>query len=323
MIRNIFPLVLCAFFQWNGVNPSLADSTTRSNKSEIYDLGDERFRVRIEISPNELVDEFGPRFDLTARVSSIVASGTSFLGSYGLVDEFGLKGIGVLGFAQAPLGGTFIKVGVGRLTRPGPEPYHFNTRYPVVQFFPTTVREANALRVVVEQVGGNTGSFAYRYTKRYDVEPKASALCVHYELTNTGTNDFVFEHYNHHWFLINGVPMGATYTFQSAFPLVPAELRDWRRLGAALVLRQAVLATVGYHDQMTRIPKVLNLFFIGLRGTGPLIESKGDYEATEFALYAVSKGLCPELFYRASLRTGETASWSRNYLFHAERKDRP
>ena len=53
------------------------------------------------------------RFDQTARVTSLKYKGIELLDERGMPDEFGLLGIGVLGYEEGDE--TFVKIGVGQL----------------------------------------------------------------------------------------------------------------------------------------------------------------------------------------------------------------
>ncbi|MCU0772707.1 MAG: amidohydrolase [Verrucomicrobia bacterium] len=73
--------------------------------------------VVIETEPEDFLLEYGSRFDRAAVVRRVTLGGRGFLGRWGMPDEFGLEGEGVLGYTDAPVGGEFVKIGVGRLVR--------------------------------------------------------------------------------------------------------------------------------------------------------------------------------------------------------------
>lgn len=306
-------LLLCGGAANAGTGPAPAGRIVR--------LGDETLRVEVEIEPADLPRQFGPRFDATARVRAISAQGVAFVASNGWPDEFGLNGFGVLGFDEAAPGGEFIKVGVGVLRRPDGRPYKFNQPYATVRTFPAAVTRVDSSCLDVRQEGEwPERGWGYRYTKSYQVDLSSRTLVIRYEMANIGRRELPLEHYNHHWTLIGEVPVGSQYVLQSAFPLQPGAASAYRRLGAAWTTREAVLTGVAYHDQTEIIPKELNRYYLGRRDRSATVESRGDYEASEFACYASPDGFCPEVFFRTIVQPGESVTWSRHYTFTVNKK---
>jgi len=280
---------------------------------EVHTLSRDGVRVEIEVTSDRLAAEFGPRFDRTAIVRSVQVDGVELLGPWGMPDEFGLYGDGVLGYAAAGIGETFVKIGVGRLTRDTADDYQFAHPYPVSALFPVAV-DADETSLTIEQLSPGAGSYAYRYRKSYRLLD-SERLVINYELSNTGASAWTFEHYNHHWFRMAGTPVGPGYGVSTGFELPEATTAFHR--GLFTLDMPAPLAegeAVYYASDLAEVPPGANTFAWAVDGV-PVVGYQGSFAPARFALYASADGFCPEVFKRAILAPGATITWSATYRF--------
>lgn len=274
-------------------------------------------RVEIEVATDRLAAEFGPRFDRTAVVRSVTVGGVELLGPWGLSDEFGLYGDGVLGYPEAAVGGTFLKVGVGRLVRDTEARYHFAHPYPVDMLFPIEV-DADERSLTVAQRSAGEGAWHYEYRKSYALS-EADELEIRYELTNTGTSAWTFEHYNHHWFRVEGVPVGPGYRVVTGFELPPAETGfDRSPFSLAMPGPLAPGAAEYYASELAGVPVSANRFELQVGGA-TMVSYQGALSPARFAVYAHADGFCPEVFTRGAVQPGETVGWAATYHFDKPR----
>lgn len=274
--------------------------------------------VMIETEPEDYLRQFGPRFDRTAVVRQVTLNGRQLLGEWGMPDEFGLKGDGALGFTNAPLGGDFVKIGVGRLIRDRTNTYTFWQRYPVNKLFPIKVH-ATKDTVTVTQATDDQLPWGYAYSKTYRLTSD-NELKISYQLKNTGTNAWSFEHYNHHWFAPDGAAVGPSYAIEAGFPL-PTNQCSFTREGQTLRFGSAVPTNAPFYleGDLTGVTERQNAFKLTLRGR-LAIRFQGDFIPARFAAYAVPEAFCPEVFKRAELQPGQTVRWSARYQFFARSK---
>jgi hypothetical protein len=280
---------------------------------EIHVLHHGTLRVEIEVATSRHAEEFGPRFDRTAVVKSVEVDGIEHLGTWGLNDEFGLYGNGVLGYETASPGEPFVKIGVGTLVRDTTDGYHFAHRYPVQALFPVRM-ETGDRHVTVFQDSDPAFPQRYHYRKTYTVS-EGNVLTIHYHLENTGENAWTFEHYNHHWFRLEGVTVGPPYLVTTGFDLAETEtkfLLTPNSLQLAAPLEPGGAAY--YASELAGVTASANSFELSVEGTA-LLHYMGSFPPARFALYASSEGFCPEVFKRAALRPGEAAAWSAIYRF--------
>lgn len=288
----------------------------RAPAADLHELAAGSLRVEIEVAGDADAAKFGPRFDRTAVVRSVTVDGIELLGPWGLSDEFGLFGDGVLGYEAAADGGVFLKIGVGRLLRDLPRGYDFTHRYPVETVFPVEVA-AGERTVSVSQVSAGAGPWQYAYRKTYQLDGP-DGLTIRYELANIGAVAWTFEHYNHHWFRHAAVPVGPDYRVVTGFAL-PAAETTFRR-GPASLQMPAPLAPgkAAYYAAEPAAPAGANGFVLEVAGA-PVVRYRASFTPARFAVYADADGFCPEVFMRAGLAPGESASWTATYRFPGAR----
>jgi len=281
--------------------------------ADLHVLSRDGVRVEIEVASDRLQAQFGPRFDRTAIVRSVTVDGVELLGPWGLSDEFGLFGDGVLDYETAAVGETFLKIGVGRLVRDTPKNYQFDHPYPVADSFPVETATGEPALTVSQRSTGE-GPSQYLYRKSYEVHA-GDALTIRYELMNTGTVPWTFEHYNHHWFRLQDVPVGPGYAVATGFDLPEA---DTTFRHAPRTLEMPAPLTPGgaayYAGDLQGVTANTNTFSVRVNDAA-VVRYQADSTPHRFALYADADGFCPEVFVRAALEPGETTRWSATYRF--------
>ncbi|MHB1158660.1 MAG: hypothetical protein ACYC26_17695 [Phycisphaerales bacterium] len=285
--------------------------TERTHQSVI--LGDQRFKVEILPDTRAMIPDYGPRFDLTAHVKQVSLDQQTFLTSDGLIDEFGISGVGTLGYDQAKPREPFLKIGVGLVQRLDDKPYQFWTKYPVTKLAEQSPPRIEQNAVTFQQVAA-LGDYAYHYVKSYRVNTDKQRLVISYQITNTGKLTMRFDQYNHDWSVLADPPVGADYSLAADFQ-IPAPNASWLKLENNRLLLTQTIAKPGYQPFDCRVPADQNRLVLRNDRTGKTIEISGDFRITRFALYAQPDAICPEIFFTAELKPGQTASWNRTYSF--------
>jgi hypothetical protein len=270
-------------------------------------------RVEIETATDLHAEHFGPRFDRTAAVTSVTVDGVELLGPWGLSDEFGLYGTGVLGYETAGADAAFIKIGVGTLLRDTTNSYHFSHAYPVQRLFPVTL-DFDEERISVRQQADTALPYSYDYVKTYSLSQN-NVLTIRYQLTNTGDTEWPFEHYNHHWFRLEETEIGPLYRASTGFELPAGETRFLLERSSLLVTAPLAPGDAAYYgSELADLGAADNIFDVSVGGV-TIVRYEGSFPPARFALFANQDGFCPEVFKRATLEPGATASWSATYRF--------
>jgi hypothetical protein len=280
----------------------------RAASAEVHVLASDGLRIEIEVDTDRNAAEFGPRFDRTAVVRSVTLDGVELLGPWGLSDEFGLYGDGVLGYETAATGETFVKIGVGRLVRDTAERYDFAHPYPVDMLFPVEVTAGDASLSVRQRAGD------YDYRKSYELRG-ADGLVIQYELTNTGATPWTFEHYNHHWFRAEHVAVGPGYRVVTGFELPEADTAFRREPFSLEMTAPLAPGAAAYYASDLDAARAGSGTFEWQVDGAPVIRYQASFSPDRFAVYAAADGFCPEVFTRVALEPGATAAWSASYRF--------
>jgi hypothetical protein len=299
---RIFPWLLSAYLGLVGLPVKGAESK--------HTLTDGELSAIITVDSKWISEKFGPRFDRTGAVTSLSRGGVEYVAAIGLADEFGLDGVGTLGFAEAGReGGSFYKVGVGELSRYSEDNYIFWVGYPVRALFPLSVTdEGDGRSLAITQESPNLYGYAYRYRKSYRLEG-GETLVISYELENTGEKTFTVSHYNHNWLRFSDAEIDSDYRVTPAFAfsgLPTAGLTiDDRGLGLSCKAQGA------YWAFDSRISPDQNRLVVRRRDHA--LELSGDFEASRFALWIGEGGFCPEIFGLHTVMPGEVSRWQRVY----------
>lgn len=293
----------------------ITDAAASSTPESLHVLSAGGLRVEIATDSRRLDQQYGPRFDRTAIVIAVRLGDLDFVEARGLCDEFGLRGLGVLGFEEAAVGGgEFLKIGVGVLRRDVPGAYTFVRHWPVVESLPVRVVSSSE-DVSVEQRSPLRQGYGYRLSKRYKLE-RPDGLTITYELENTGEKSFSFEQYNHNFLNLGGVVSDALYSVRPAFALPEAGNEVWRLDGGQLGLAAPAPVRGGAYFGV-ETPGVLaadNRLVLS-HAHGGAVEISGDFPLARFAVWATQNAICPETFIRAEVAPGQTVSWRRMYRF--------
>ncbi len=281
----------------------------------IYQLKTDSLIIEIEVDSSRLREEFGPRFDETAFVRSVRSNGVELIGPWGLTDEFGLLGDGVLGYEQAAMHDPFIKIGVGKLIKNTAGNYAFDHRYPVRTEFPVNVSFSDNT-LTVSQTSTLVNGFQYDYAKTYILSPDGE-LSIQYRMKNIGKVSWTFEHYNHHWFRASSYPIDGHYRVLTSFNLPVTESTFIQHTQSLEVPKRLESGEAAYYVTPLKDPSPnLNQFTIQLKRQD-FVHYEGSASPERFALYADAAGFCPEIFSKHSLAPTEELRWSSNYRFVA------
>lgn len=294
-------------------NRSSADMT---KENQVFLLGNDNFGVEVVANPSKFIKEHGPRFDNTAYVDKVWCSSKTFLNSgNGLVDEFGIMGIGVLNYDKAGIGQKFIKIGVGTVVRDINDSYQFYHKYPIHKLFSVDVNVIAKDEIVFSQISENLNGYSYKYIKNYKVDLNSQTLIIEYTLINTGQNSFEFEQYNHNWFYFSASNSGINYVIKNDFPLtVIKEIPDWLIVDDRSLRFKRKITEPGYCPFDVK-NGILNRVLLANNTEKQSVEFSGDFSVNRFALYVQPDAVCPEVFIKNELEPNEEAKWKRVYTF--------
>ena len=276
-------------------------------------LKNDQLTVEIGVGDDSLAKTFGPRFDQSARVRSVLYQGKQYLHPNGLCDEYGVYGLGVLGYDEAKSGDHFIKIGVGVLERTDQRYYACARKFRVHKLF-SQHTQSSTNTLTVTQESSTVAGYAYHMQKTYRI--KGSELSIIYLIQNTGKHPFSFEQYSHNWFAFEQRPIDENVFFKTDFDL-PNLPFTWLVQNQKRWHFKFPISAKEYRFMplFQAIPIAQSSVILGDLRSGQRAILTGDFALSRFSLYAQADAICPERFVTKHLQPGQQTQWTRTYRF--------
>jgi hypothetical protein len=154
--------------------------------------------------------------DFVYRGSDIVAGPCSAI--TGPVEEFSWKHK-ALGYDEAKVGGTFLKIGVGMLRKPSEEKYTPYRLYEIANGGKWSVKESGDRIEFTQELNDPQTGYGYRYTKIVRLVNGKPEMALDHKLTNIGRREIKTSVYDHNFFVLDNQPPGPGLTIKFPFPL--------------------------------------------------------------------------------------------------------
>ncbi len=230
----------------------------------------------------------------------------------GFYNEFGIDT--ALGFEETPIGSWFHKIGVGLLKKEDDQ-YLFSKNYKIKPAEFKITSESDKLFINCNSESVN----AYSYILNKVIELNKSGFTIRYELKNTGEKDIITDEYVHNFTAINDEYIDKNYVLNFPFQLKPELFGDKVNPNESVNIRQN---NIGFKAT----PKA-QFFFSHLSGREKveakweLINHKSELGIREIASFKTQKVnlwgwkhvISPELFFKISIKPGQSVKWSRRY----------
>jgi hypothetical protein len=276
----------------------------------------------------------GTRFDWSGIVATAETGGHTVFGYWkdthnpanhddvpGTAEEFSHDE--PLGYAEAPVGGTFVKIGVGVLEKPAESKYRFFNNYKIAQPGAWDVKTGDKW-VEFRQELAHPSGYGYRYAKAVRLLGPG-AFAIERTLTNTGTKRLTTDHYGHHFLTVDGDPIGPNYALRFPFPARAkspeglrdvAAVRDSRLVFLKPLVRGDVQSQiVGWGDRAED-----NRVTVEHAKSGLALRVVNDRPLAKFNVWSVRTTLCPEPFVALDLEPGRSLRWATRYEFELPQK---
>lgn len=225
---------------------------------------------------------------------------------------------GAQGYSTAPVGGEFVKIGVGVLRKTADAPYEFGTSYPILDTGKWTVRRGRNSISFRQRIIAPNG-IAYLYTKRLSLNRDGSGIRLEHTLKNLGKDPLETDVYDHDFFMLDGQPTGPGFVLHLSFapkaevPLGPKAIiegQDIRYVADVNPGETVAGYLTGYEGQESG-------YSIRLENTRThgSIEQTGDRPISRFYLWSIHTTICPEAYIHLSVPAGQSQSWTIAYRF--------
>lgn len=274
------------------------------------------------------------RFDWSGQMPRLTYKGHEYFGEWndrpydpklhdaimGPVEEF--SDLAAPGYAEAPVGGTFVKIGVGVLRKPQEKGYdHFKT-YEIVDAGKWTVK-THADSVEFTQVVNDAKSgYGYEYTKVVRLVKGKPELALEHRLKNTGTKPISTEVYEHNFYMLDRQPTGPDVVVK--FPFEVKAEDEWKP--GLVELRGKELAYVkelqkgeSAYNHLTGFGKDVKDYDIRVENTktGAGVRQTADRPLSRMVYWSIRPTACPEAYIRVEAAPGKDFTWRITYDFYA------
>ncbi|MBM3763231.1 MAG: hypothetical protein FJW36_23690 [Acidobacteria bacterium] len=271
----------------------------------------------------------GSRFDWSGVVKSLTFGKHEYFGVWyekhdplhhdaitGPVEEF-LSGDEALGYGEAKVGGTFVRIGIGAMRKASDRKFERFGRYELVDAGKWKVSVGkDRVRFVQDLMDAGSG-YGYRYEKTVRLGKGTPEMWIEHRLKNTGKKKIVTDTYNHNFFVIDGEPTGPNLRVGFGFDAVaksqlePLAGLSGRKLEYREELRrgQTVMSEItGFGGQAKDYAfEVENL------KTGAGVRFSGDRPLSKVIFWSIRSVLSPEPYLSMSIAPGESFSWRIRY----------
>lgn len=274
----------------------------------------------------------GVRFDWSGVIPSLQYENHSYFGQWfekysptmhdaitGPVEDFA-----PVGYDEAQVGETFVKIGIGTLTKPEEPKYFFVNPYKLVNCGVWQIKRKSDKVEFIHKL--NDEKYAYEYEKTVQLTKGKPQLVLLHSLKNTGKQRIETEVYNHNFFQIDKQPIGTDYVVRFPFNLsAEAGSSEFGKL----------------QDNAIRYTKNLSgkdhLYFPALAGfsnnakdydirienqkTGAGVRITSDQPISRMAFWSAHLTICPEPYIKIKVNPGETFRWKIYYDFYTTKNN--
>ncbi len=268
---------------------------------------------------------YGPWFDSVDRKvhdyrflgNMIIASPCS--ADSGPVDEFQTNGT-ALGWDEARVGGTFIKIGVGVLRKDDAN-YDYVKQYEIVNPGRWTVEAHHDSVEFIQKLSDASSGYGYIYRKLVRLVAGKAEMVIEHHLKNTGRRTIQTSVYNHNFLVLDRQATGPdfviTVPFQIRSPNPPrkelARFRGNQVMYSKVLQNEEVVQTLlgGFGDS----PRD-NEIRIENRRVGAGVRITGDYPLSKLNLWSIRTVLAVEPFITMTIQPGSEFSWKTSYDYY-------
>jgi hypothetical protein len=161
---------------------------------------------------------YGPWFQKTdPKVHDFVYRGPDIVASpctaiAGPVDEFA-----PFGWDEAKPGGSFVKIGVGALRRPGEGKYDNYRLYEIIDSGKRTIKRDRESIEFTQDLADASSGYAYIYPKTLRLMEGKPEMVMEHSLKNTGRRSIRTSVYNHNFLVLDGQPPGPGFVITVPF----------------------------------------------------------------------------------------------------------
>jgi len=270
----------------------------------------------------------GTRFDWSGNMVSLEYNGHSYFGQWfkeyspeihdvimGPVEEFA-----ALDYMEKKPGDSFMKIGVGVLTKPDNEPYAFSRLYPVEDLGKWKVKKQSDQIQFVHELSDS--QYSYQYKKTIQLLKGKPEMVLNHTLRNTGNRTIETSVYDHNFFVIDKQPIGPGFTVNFPFDLIGegsgiGELAEIEG-NQIFFLREVKNGETVFCSSLDGFGDSAKDYIIKIenKNTGAGVRITCDQPLLKLAFWCCATTLCPEPYIKIKADPGQEINWTIKYEFY-------
>jgi hypothetical protein len=267
----------------------------------------------------------GSRFDWSGVITGLQYEGHEYFGQWfsnydpiihdaicGPVEEFM-----AVGYEQAPVGGEFLRIGIGGLRKPEENSFQRFGYYDFTNPGQWKVKKAKDQVVFTHQVKDVAG-YAYDYQKTVRLIKGKPQMVLEHTLKNTGKKTIETEVYNHNFFMIDQQQIDSGIVVKFAFPLDLTSTNPAVRIeGQQIEYIASPRRSVQYTNIQGHSNSVKDYDFrIENTISGAGVRITCDRPLSRLIYWSSTTTQCPEPYLEINIKPGESYTWTITYDFY-------
>ena len=266
---------------------------------------------------------YGPWFTkVDPAVRDFVYSGPDIIAGApsaitGPAEEFGQA----LGFDDAKVGGTFLKIGVGVLRKPDNKKYDSFRIYDIVDGGTRSLKRSASSIEFRQEVHDADSGYGYIYTKTLRLVDGKPEMLIEHSLKNVGKLPIRVSTYNHNFLVLDKELPSPAYKITLPFPVTIDEAKNQglaRAEGDHIIFLKTLTAEERVFTSVEGFGKGPADYRIRIENTnakaGMLIT--GDRPLARMALWSIRSVLAAEPFLDLAVEVGGESTWTYQYEYY-------
>jgi hypothetical protein len=241
----------------------------------------------------------------------------------GPVQEFG-----PLGYDEAKVGETFVKIGIGALRKIEEKSYRYAFTYEIANNGKWSVSKKKDRITFTHELNDASG-YSYLYTKTVLLVKGKPLMVLQHSLKNTGKKLITTSVYDHNFFVIDKEPTGPNMKMSFPFDVSAEDKGNGSLKGfdtIATIQGNSIIYNRGLNkgEQVysnglkgfRKVPEDYNITSVNIK-TGAGVKITSDQVLEKLVYWACPTTACAEPYISLSVAPGKEIKWKYNYEFFA------
>lgn len=269
----------------------------------------------------------GTRFDWSGNIYNLEYDGHTYFGKW--FDDYSptkhdaimgpVESFGPLNYQETEVGGQFVKIGVGLLTKPSDERFNGFTTYPVADPGKWKIKKKADQIQFIQEIKDE--HYAHEYTKLVQLVKGKSEMIISHVLKNKGDRTIETNVFNHNFFVIDKQPVGPGFevTFPANISGTGRGIGELAKIQDNKIVfnRELVKGENIYCSSLEGINDDARLYDIVVENnvSEAGVRITGDKPLSKMVFWTSHTTICPEPYIKIEVEPGQEFTWTYVYEF--------